>query len=91
MKKLHALAGIIAIGLAFPAMAHTHAQGKPQQERLKADVEKLVSFGTRHTLSSATDPKRGIGAARKHHGRAIRRDAEGAGKFKAIGEGHQAG
>jgi hypothetical protein len=32
--------------------------------RLEADVEKLVSFGTRHTLSSATDPKRGIGAAR---------------------------
>jgi Zn-dependent M28 family amino/carboxypeptidase len=26
-------------------------------------VEKLVSFGTRHTLSSQTDPKRGIGAA----------------------------
>lgn len=32
--------------------------------RLKASVEKLVSFGTRHTLSSATDPQRGIGAAR---------------------------
>ena len=32
--------------------------------RLKMLVEKLVSFGTRHTLSSATDPKRGIGAAR---------------------------
>ncbi len=32
--------------------------------RLKASVEKLVSFGTRHTLSSAADPKRGIGAAR---------------------------
>jgi hypothetical protein len=32
--------------------------------RLKALVETLVSFGTRHTLSSATDPKRGIGAAR---------------------------
>lgn len=32
--------------------------------RLKASVEKLVSFGTRHTLSSPTDPKRGIGAAR---------------------------
>lgn len=31
--------------------------------RLKATVEKLVSFGTRHTLSSQTDPKRGIGAA----------------------------
>ncbi len=32
---------------------------------LQANVEKLVSFGTRHTLSSADDPKRGIGAARK--------------------------
>jgi hypothetical protein len=32
-------------------------------ERMKATVEKLVSFGTRHTLSSQTDPKRGIGAA----------------------------
>jgi hypothetical protein len=33
--------------------------------RMKATVEKLVSFGTRHTLSSQTDPKRGIGAALK--------------------------
>jgi Peptidase family M28 len=33
------------------------------QARLKASIEKLVSFGTRHTLSSQTDPKRGIGAA----------------------------
>ena len=31
--------------------------------RMKADVEKMVSFGTRHTLSSQTDPKRGIGAS----------------------------
>src|SRR5215207_9045202 len=31
--------------------------------RMKATVEKLVGFGTRHTLSSQTDPKRGIGAA----------------------------
>ena len=30
---------------------------------MKRTVEKLVSFGTRHTLSSQTDPKRGIGAA----------------------------
>jgi len=34
------------------------------QPRLKADVERLAAFGTRHTLSSQTDPKRGIGAAR---------------------------
>jgi Zn-dependent M28 family amino/carboxypeptidase len=32
-------------------------------ERMKATVEKLVGFGTRHTLSSQTDPKRGIGAS----------------------------
>lgn len=36
----------------------------PNPARLQADVETLVSFGTRHTLSSATDPERGIGAAR---------------------------
>lgn len=44
--------------------------------RLKASVEKLVSFGTRHTLSSATDPKRGIGAARNW----------GAAEFERIGK-----
>ncbi|MFD0853122.1 M28 family peptidase, partial [Actinomadura adrarensis] len=33
------------------------------EDRIKAIVEKLVSFGTRHTLSSQTDPNRGIGAA----------------------------
>src|SRR5688572_9073967 len=33
------------------------------QGRMKATVEKLVSFGTRHTLSSQTDPRRGIGVA----------------------------
>ena len=32
--------------------------------RIKSIIDKLVSFGTRHTLSSQTDPKRGIGAAR---------------------------
>ncbi len=36
----------------------------PSPTALRASVDKLVSFGTRHTLSSATDPKRGIGAAR---------------------------
>jgi hypothetical protein len=30
---------------------------------IRAHVEKLVSFGTRHTLSSQTDSRRGIGAA----------------------------
>jgi hypothetical protein len=34
-------------------------------ERLKSDIEKLVSFGTRHTLSDTTSKKKGIGAARR--------------------------
>ena len=33
------------------------------QERLRADIDTLVGFGTRHTLSEQDNPKRGIGAA----------------------------
>ena len=65
MKKLIVCASIIAIGPRRPLGRSGRPPAKPKAERLKADVEKLVSFGTRHTLSSATDPKRGIGAARK--------------------------
>ena len=65
MKKLHVLAGIIAISFASPMAAYASSPKDAKPGRLKANVEKLVSFGTRHTLSSATDPKRGIGAARK--------------------------
>jgi hypothetical protein len=36
---------------------------KINRSNLQATVEKLVSFGTRHTGSSQTDPVRGIGAA----------------------------
>ena len=32
---------------------------------IKTTIDKLVSFGTRQTLSSTTDPKRGVGAARR--------------------------
>jgi hypothetical protein len=39
-------------------MLHQVSAGRIQQS-----IEKLVSFGTRHTLSSQTDPNRGIGAA----------------------------
>ena len=51
------------------ALVATPAFAQPAPEvseaRLRADIEKLVSFGTRHTLSSQTDKKRGIGAARR--------------------------
>lgn len=40
-----------------------HAEAVSEQ-RLRHDVETLVGFGTRHTLSSDSDPRRGIGAAR---------------------------
>jgi hypothetical protein len=34
-------------------------------DSLKAYILKMVSFGTRHTMSTVTDPKQGIGAARE--------------------------
>ena len=34
-------------------------------ERIEKDIRKLVSFGTRHTLSDTISKKRGIGAARR--------------------------
>lgn len=58
------LAAASALSILSPVAAH--AQGKaPDPARLKASVEAMVGFGTRHTLSSPTDPKRGIGAARR--------------------------
>jgi hypothetical protein len=39
--------------------------GQLDGARMKANVEKLVTFGTRSTLSDTTSPTRGIGAARK--------------------------
>ena len=41
--------------------------------RMKRTVQKLVSFGTRHTLSSQTDKRRGIGAALKWMEREFKR------------------
>jgi Zn-dependent M28 family amino/carboxypeptidase len=37
----------------------------PSAERIEVDIRKLVSFGTRHTLSDTTSETRGIGAARR--------------------------
>ncbi len=51
---------------ATPATAHDPVRNPAapiSAERLQDDVETMVSFGTRHTLSSLDDPERGIGAA----------------------------
>ncbi len=59
MKRL----ALAALALAAPAAAES-PDANVSEARLKAGVETLAGFGTRHTLSSQTDPKRGIGAAR---------------------------
>lgn len=46
-----------------PAVAALIA--KLDASRIEANVKTLVGFGTRHTLSDATSPSRGIGAARR--------------------------
>lgn len=59
---------IRAILAASAAISAAPALAAPEdgisEARLRADIDRLVAFGTRHTLSSQTDPKRGIGAAR---------------------------
>src|SRR5215470_1264237 len=44
-----------------PALRALISQIDPN--RIQATIEQLISFGTRHTASSQTDPNRGIGAA----------------------------
>lgn len=68
MNKLALLFAPLLFG-AGPAGAQTvdrdlRALVRPVSEaRLRADIDRLVGFGTRHTLSSQTHPTRGIGAS----------------------------
>ncbi|MEM8725574.1 MAG: M28 family peptidase [Pseudomonadota bacterium] len=54
---------MLAAFAASPLAAQDQPADEVSEERLRADMDKIVSFGTRHTLSSQTDPERGIGAA----------------------------
>lgn len=80
MKRIVALftSGALLLGLVLPATSaqqvQLSAKLNPQIEKIvteisakniEANIRKLVSFGTRHTLSSQDDPQRGIGAARR--------------------------
>lgn len=64
-----ALAATAAAPTATPAATPTpqpslrEIADQVSRERLRATVERLVAFGTRHTLSARDDPERGIGAA----------------------------
>ncbi len=65
-----ALAAVLA---PLPAVA----QDRPSPARLESTVRALAGFGTRHSLSSTTDPKRGIGAARDWAAAEFRKIAAG--------------
>jgi hypothetical protein len=70
---------IVAALLAAPAAAQDDPASDVSQQRLRSDVEALVSFGTRHTLSSQDDPQRGIGAAWRWGEREFRETSEACG------------
>ena len=59
-----ALIALASTALASEADLHDIATA-PSAVRIQADIEKLVSFGTRHTLSETKSDTRGIGAARR--------------------------
>ncbi len=72
MKKIFFQIGLIVL-FSYNGHAQTIIQKDPIIEKmvsevnadsLKSDVINLVSFGTRNTLSTTTDAKKGIGAAR---------------------------
>ncbi|MBA4805551.1 MAG: M20/M25/M40 family metallo-hydrolase [Brevundimonas sp.] len=68
-------AAMAALLLAGPAAAGPSASdeqallhrlaGEVRPERMRADIEAMVGFGTRHTLSETESETRGIGAARR--------------------------
>lgn len=75
LKNL-AIAASLSLSLPLTASAQDALTYKDQQklhdivaavqaDRIEKDIEKLVSFGTRHTLSETESDTRGIGAARR--------------------------
>ena len=67
LKRLALTAALISTPLAADDHAAPPSDdalaAQVSEERLRADMNTIVGFGTRHTLSSQTDPNRGIGAA----------------------------
>ncbi len=78
MRALIKLAALTLLVTA-PVLARSVAAPQVSPARLRADVAALVSFGTRHTLSSPDDPKRGIGAARRWTERELRKTSAACG------------
>ncbi|MAC12232.1 MAG: peptidase M28 [Sphingorhabdus sp.] len=83
------LSTAILAGAASAQSSATVESTAPDPQELRRSVQTLVDFGTRHTLSSATDPKRGIGAARAWAAqrlRTISKDCGGCIAVETIGE-----
>lgn len=69
MKKLILILSFLPVLLSAQETVQRDSEiadyvSKVNADSLKNHINTLVSFGTRHTMSSTTDPKRGIGAAR---------------------------
>src|SRR4249920_2263857 len=70
MKKLLLVAALLILKNVLPAQTNqkdpmiVKMVNEVSKDSLQSYVKKLVSFGTRNTLSTQTDPNRGIGAAR---------------------------
>lgn len=58
-------AGLVLAALGLAIATPAGAADRQVEARQRADVERMASFGTRHTLSSKGDPDRGIGAAQR--------------------------
>jgi hypothetical protein len=56
---------VLTIGFAQETQSLYDIINEVSSDRIKKDVEKLVGFGTRHTLSDTLSDSRGIGAARR--------------------------
>src|SRR3546814_16291019 len=64
MTKFALLLAAAMLPVAATAATPQQIADDVSRQQLRANVEQLVSFGTRHTLSSQTDQTRGIAAAR---------------------------
>lgn len=83
MFKVMLPAALLAASAAAPALAQ-EPSAAVSEARLRADVERLVGFGTRHTLSLRDDPKRGIGAARRWGEAELRKTSRACGNCLSI-------
>src|SRR5690348_4239972 len=64
MKPLAIASLLLCLAAAAPAEDIRSMLREVDSSRIEQTIRTLVGFGTRNTLSTQTDPKRGIGAAR---------------------------